>query len=163
VIATSLAMEGVFAFFLESSFLGLFLYGEKRFGQRVHWLAAFMVFAGSWLSGYFIIVTDAWMQHPVGYQIAADGTAHLNSFWALLTNEWAFWQYLHNMSGALITGSFVMAAVGAFYLLSRRQAEYGRLFLKLGVTVAAAASIFQLFPSGDMHGKLVTKYQPITL
>jgi cytochrome d ubiquinol oxidase subunit I len=90
-------MEGVFAFFLESSFLGLFLFGEKRFGQKVHWLAGFMVFAGSWISGFFIIVTDAWMQHPVGYEIATNGTAHLSSFWSLLFNEWAFWQYLHNM------------------------------------------------------------------
>lgn len=163
VIATSLAMEGVFAFFLESSFLGIFLFGEKRFGQKMHWLAAFMVFLGSWLSGYFIIVTDAWMQHPVGFEIAADGTAHLNSFWSLLFNRWAVWQYLHNMGGAVITGSFVMAAVGAFYLLSRRQEEYGRLFLRLGIGVAALASIFQLFPSGDAHGKLVTKYQPVTL
>src|SRR5262245_64621689 len=65
VIATSLAMEGVFAFFLESSFLGMFLYGEERFGQKLHLLAAVMIFVGSWLSGYFIIVTDAWMQHPV--------------------------------------------------------------------------------------------------
>jgi cytochrome d ubiquinol oxidase subunit I len=163
VIATALAMEGVFAFFLESSFLGLFLYGEKRFGQKIHWLAAFMVFAGSWLSGYFIIVTDAWMQRPVGFELASDGTAHLVSFWALLFNEWAFWQYLHNMGGALVTGSFVMAAVGAFYLLSRRQEEYGRLFVKTGVVVAAAASFFQLFPTGDRHGKLVTEYQPVTL
>jgi cytochrome d ubiquinol oxidase subunit I len=163
VIATALAMEGVFAFFLESSFLGLFLFGEKRFGQKVHWLAAFMVFAGSWLSGYFIIVTDAWMQHPVGFELAADGTAHLTSFWALLNNEWAFWQYLHNMGGALVTGSFVMAAVGAFYLLSRKQEEYGRLFLKMGVTAAVIASFFQLFPTGDRHGKLVTDYQPVTL
>ncbi|MDQ3743656.1 MAG: cytochrome ubiquinol oxidase subunit I [Acidobacteriota bacterium] len=164
VIATGLAMEGVFAFFLESSFLGIFLFGEKRFGQKVHWLAAFMVFAGSWLSGYFIIVTDAWMQHPVGFEIAADGTAaHLTSFWSLLFNEWAYWQYLHNMGGAVVTGSFVMAAVGAFYLLSRRQAEYGRIFLKMGVTVAALSSIFQLFPTGDRHGKLVAEYQPVTL
>src|SRR5690349_16760228 len=101
VIATALAMEGVFAFFIESSFLGIFLFGEKRFGQKVHWFAAFMIFVGSWLSGYFIIVTDAWMQHPVGYEMAADGTAHLKSFWSLLSNEWALWQYLHNMSGAL--------------------------------------------------------------
>jgi cytochrome d ubiquinol oxidase subunit I len=163
VIATALAMEGVFAFFLESSFLGLFLFGEKRFGARVHWLAAFMVFVGSWLSGYFIIVTDAWMQHPVGYQIAADGMAHLNSFWSLLFNEWAIWQYIHNMGGALITGSFVVAALGAFYLLSRRQEEYGRMFLSLGVIVAFLASVFQLWPSGDRHGQLVAKYQPITL
>ena len=163
VIATALAMEGVFAFFLESSFLGLFLYGEKRIGPRWHWVAAFMVFFGSWLSGYFIIVTDAWMQHPVGYEIAADGTAHLNSFWALLTNPWAFWQYLHNMGGAVVTGSFVMAAVGAFYVLSHKQVEFGRLFLRTGVTAAFFASIFQLFPSGDAHGKMVALHQPVTL
>lgn len=163
VIATALAMEGVFAFFLESSFLGLFLFGEKRFGQRVHWLAAFMVFAGSWISGFFIIVTDAWMQHPVGYEIAADGTAHLNSFWSLLFNEWALWQYLHNMGGAVITGSFAMAATGAYYVLSRKQEAYGRLFVRIGVIVAAVVSILQLFPTGDQQGKLVANYQPITL
>ena len=163
VIATALAMEGVFAFFLESSFLGLFLFGEKRFGQRVHWLSAFMVFAGSWISGFFIIVTDAWMQHPVGYEIAADSTAHLNSFWSLLFNEWAMWQYLHNMGGAVITGSFAMSATGAYYLLSQKQEEYGRLFLRVGVIVAAIASILQLFPTGDRQGKLVTSYQPVTL
>jgi cytochrome bd ubiquinol oxidase subunit I len=163
VIATALAMEGVFAFFLESSFLGIFLFGEKRFGQKVHWLSAFMVFAGSWISGFFIIVTDAWMQHPVGYQIAADGTAHLNSFWSLLFNEWALWQYLHNMGGAVITGSFAMAATGAYYLLSEKQEEYGRLFLRVGVIVAAAASMLQLFPTGDRQGKLVTEHQPVTL
>jgi cytochrome d ubiquinol oxidase subunit I len=156
-------MEGVFAFFLESSFLGIFLFGEKRFGQRLHWFAAFMVFVGSWLSAFFIIVTDAWMQHPVGFELAADRTAHLVSFWALLFNEWAFWQFLHNMGGALITGSFAMASVGAFYLLARKHDEFGRLFLKLGVIVAAGASVFQLWPSGDAHGKLVADYQPVTL
>jgi cytochrome bd ubiquinol oxidase subunit I len=163
VIATALAMEGVFAFFLESSFLGLFLFGEKRFGPKVHWLAAFMVFVGSWLSGFFIIVTDAWMQHPVGYEIAANGMAHLDSFWSLLFNKWAVWQYLHNMSGALITGSFTMAGLGAFYVLSRTQKQYGRMFVNLGVIVAFAASLFQLWPSGDRQGQLVAKYQPVTL
>ncbi len=163
VIATTLAMEGVFAFFLESAFLGLFLYGEKRLGQKWHWFAAFMVFVGSWLSAYFIIVTDAWMQHPVGYTIAADGTAHLTSFWALLFNPWVGWQYLHNMGGAVITGAFVMAAVGAFYVLSGRQVEFGRMFLKLGVTTAVIASLFQVFPSGDGQGKMVALHQPVTL
>lgn len=163
VIATALAMEGVFAFFLESSFLGVFLFGERRFGQKIHWLAAFMVFAGSWISGFFIIVTDAWMQHPVGYEIAADGTAHLNSFWSLLFNEWALWQYLHNMCGALITGSFAMAATGAYYVLSQKQEEYGRMFLRLGIIAAAIASVLQIFPTGDRQGKLVTIHQPITL
>jgi cytochrome d ubiquinol oxidase subunit I len=163
VIATTLAMEGVFAFFLESSFLGLFLFGETRIGPKWHLIAAIMVFLGSWISGYFIIVTDAWMQYPVGFEIAPDGTAHLNSFWALLMSPWAIWQYIHNMGGAVITGSFVMVSVGAFYLLTKMQEEYGRLFLKTGIIVGVLASLFQLFPSGDRHGKLVTDHQPITL
>jgi len=163
VIATALAMEGVFAFFLESSFLGLFLFGEGRFGQRIHWLASVMVFLGSWISGFFIIVTDAWMQHPVGYEIAADGTAHLNSFRVLIFNEWAWWQYFHNMGGALITGSFAMAATGAYYVLSKKQEEYGQIFLRLGIIVATLASLSQIFPTGDRQGKLITDYQPATL
>src|ERR1700727_1616249 len=69
VIGQPLAMEGVFSFFLESTFLGLFLFGEKRLSKWAHWGAAFMVFLGSWISGYFIIVTNAWMQHPVPYRI----------------------------------------------------------------------------------------------
>src|SRR5260370_27935613 len=158
VIATSLAMEGVFAFFLESSFLGLFLFGEKRFGQRVHWLSAFMVFAGSWISGFFIIVTDAWMPHPVGYEIAVDGTAHLNTFWSLLFNEWALWQYLHTVGRAVITGSFAMAATGAYYVLSRKQEEYRRLFLRIGVIVAAILSLLKLFPTTDRSVQSCNNY-----
>src|SRR5499433_2483507 len=106
VIGQTLAMEGVFAFFLESTFLGLFLYGEKRLSQGIHWLAAFMVFLGSWASGFFIIATNAWMQNPVGYEKAADGPVQLSSFWQLVLNPWAWVQYAHNMSGAVITGSF---------------------------------------------------------
>ena len=86
VIGQPLAMEGVFSFFLESAFLGLFLYGEKRFSKLTHWFSAVMVFAGSWLSGFFIIVTDAWMQHPVGYALATDGSLQLASFWKLILN-----------------------------------------------------------------------------
>jgi cytochrome d ubiquinol oxidase subunit I len=81
VIGQTLVMEGCFAFFLESTFLGLFLYGEKRLTKTQHWFAAMMVFVGSRLSGYFIVATDAWMQHPVGYQRVADGFLQLTSFW----------------------------------------------------------------------------------
>ena len=112
VIGQTLAMEGCFAFFLESTFLGLFLYGEKRLSQGMHWFAALMVFLGSWLSGYFIVATDAWMQNPVGYERTADGSFQLTSFWQLVLNPWAWLQYAHNMSGAVITGAFVMSAVG---------------------------------------------------
>ena len=163
VIATTLAMEGVFAFFLESSFLGLFLYGEKRIGPKWHWVSACFVFIGSWVSGYFIIVTDAWMQHPVGYSIGSDGAAHLESFWSLLFNPWVGWQYAHNMCGALVTGSFVMSAVGAFYLLSGRQPQFGKLFLRIGIPAALIASVLQAFPTGDGQGRLVTEKQPVTL
>src|SRR5205085_5611389 len=135
VIGQTLAMEGVFAFFLESAFLGLFLYGEKRLGPRGHWWSAVAVFLGSWLSGFFIIVTDAWMQHPVAYTRAADGSFQVISFWGLLLNPWALLQYMHNMSGALITGVFVVSAVGAYYLLEGKHEEHGRVFVRVGVVV----------------------------
>jgi len=163
VIGQTLAMEGMFAFFLESAFLGLFLYGEKRLSPTAHWLSSVAVFVGSWLSGYFIIATDAWMQFPVGYTIAADGSAQLSSFWALVLNPWAWWQYAHNMSGAAITGSFVMASVGAFYLLWGKWPEYGRIFVKTGVIAGVIFSILQLYPTGDAQGRMVSIHQPVTL
>lgn len=163
VIGQTLAMEGTFAFFLESSFIGLFLFGEKRLGQALHWLSAFLIFVGTWLSGWFIIATNAWMQHPVGYEVAADGSVHLTSFWSLVLNEWAVYQYMHNMGGALVTGSFAVAALGAFYILSKQQVEFGKMFVKAGVIAGCAASIWMLFPSGDWHGKMVAKHQPVTL
>ena len=163
VIGQTLAMEGVFSFFLESSFLGLFLFGEKRLGPRAHWFASLMMFVGSWLSGYFIVATDAWMQHPVGYAIEPDGSFALASFWGLLFNPWALWQYAHTMLGAVQTGSFTMAAVGAFYLLSRRHLEYGRLFIRTGVVVGLIAAFLQLWPTGDGQGLMIARNQPITL
>jgi cytochrome d ubiquinol oxidase subunit I len=163
VIGQTLAMEGMFAFFLESSFLGLFLYGEKRLSPRAHWLSAVAVFVGSWLSGYFIIATDAFMQHPTGYYLAPDGSVQLASFWQLVLNPWAWWQYAHNMSGAVITGAFVMTAVGAFYLLWGKWTEQGQIFVKTGVIAGCLFSILQAFPTGDGQGRLVANLQPVTL
>jgi len=162
VIGQTLAMEGVFAFFAESSFLGLFLFGERRLGRMGHWFASFLVFLGSWLSGYFIVATDAWMQHPVGHEILPGGTAVLRSFWALLLNPWLVWQYWHTMNGAVLTACFVVAGVGAYYLITRRHEDQGRLFLRVGVLVGAVASIIQLTPTGDMQGKMVARHQPAT-
>jgi len=163
VIGQTLAMEGMFAFFLESAFLGLFLYGEKRLSPRAHWWSAVAVFLGSWLSGYFIIATDAWMQNPVGYEKAADGSVQLSSFWQLVLNPWAWWQYAHNMSGAVITGAFVMTSIGAFYLLWGKFEEYGRIFVKTGVIAGCIFTIVQLFPTGDGQGRMVALRQPVTL
>src|SRR3982751_1565893 len=96
VIGQTLAMEGVFAFFAESVFLGIFLAGRDRVSPRVHWISALFVFAGSWLSGLFIIATNAWMQHPVAYDRAGD-QLQLTSLPGMLTNPWLGWQYAHNM------------------------------------------------------------------
>src|SRR6202451_4475515 len=107
VIGQTLAMEGVFSFFLESSFLGLFLFGERKLGRVGHWWAAFLVWLGSWLSGYLIVATDGWMQHPTGFETGGAGEFLLSSFWKLVLNRWALWQYAHTMLGAVQTGCFV--------------------------------------------------------
>src|ERR1043166_8589450 len=117
VIGLTLAMEGMFAFFAESAFLGLFLFGERRLGPSGHMVTAVMVFLGSWLSGYFIIVTNAFMQHPVGHTVGRGGAVQLADFWAYLLNPWALWQYSHNMSAAVVTSAFVVAAAGAYWTL----------------------------------------------
>ncbi len=163
VIGQTLAMEGVFSFFLESSFLGLFLFGEKRLGPRGHWLSAFMVFLGSWASGYLIVATDAWMQHPVGYALRSDGEIVLASFWALLLNPWALLQYAHTMVGSVLTACFVVAGVGAFYLLLGKHQEYGKTFLRVAVTTGVIAVLLQLFPTSDAQGKMIALHQPPTL
>jgi cytochrome d ubiquinol oxidase subunit I len=163
VIGQTLAMEGVFSFFLESSFVGLLLFGERRLGPRGHWLAALMVFLGSWLSGYFIVATDAWMQHPTGHALAADGRIALASLWGLLLNPWALWQYAHTMCGSVLTASFVVAAVGAFYLLAGRHAEPARRFVAVGVVAGFVACVLQIVPTGDAQGRMIARHQPATL
>jgi cytochrome d ubiquinol oxidase subunit I len=162
VLGQTLAMEGIFSFFLESSFLGLFLFGEQRLGPIAHWLSALLVFLGSWLSGFFIIATNAWMQHPVGYQIAPAGQIDVVSIWSVLTNPWLCWQYPHNMMASVITASVVMAATGAFYLLSNVHVDYARIFLKIGVIAGAIASCLMMYPLGDSQGRNVALYQPVT-
>jgi cytochrome d ubiquinol oxidase subunit I len=163
IIAQTLAMEGAFAFFLESAFVGLFLFGEQRFGQRLHWFASLMVFLGTWASGYFIITTNAWMQHPVGYRTLENGNIVLDDYWAVLLNRWMFAQYAHNMGGAVVCGAFVMAGLGAFYMLSGRHEEYGRIFLKVGVIAGVLSSIWMLFPTGHLSSDQVAHHQPVAL
>jgi cytochrome d ubiquinol oxidase subunit I len=160
VIGMPLAMEGIFSFFLESAFLGLFLFGEKRLSRWMHWTSAFLVFLGSWISGFFIIVADAWMQHPVAYRVLPGGVFEVSSFWGLMLNPWAWLQYAHNMCGSVVTASFVMASVGALYVLQHRDEKYGRTFLKLGVVAGVLSCILQIFPTGDLHGKYMAKHQP---
>jgi cytochrome d ubiquinol oxidase subunit I len=163
VVGHTLAMEGLFAFFLESSFLALLVWGERRLGRRAHFLAALALFVGSWLSGYFIIATNSFMQHPTGHVVLPDGTLRLGDFWAFVLNPWALAAYAHNMTASVVTASFVVAAVGAYYVLTGRHESDARRFVRVGVTAGLVASVVVAFPTGDVQAKLVARYQPVAL
>ena len=160
IIGQTLAMEGMFSFFLESSFLVLFIFGEKLMGQKLHFLTGFLVFLGSWASGWFILATNAWMQHPVGYEILDNGKYVLENFSALFSNPWLMPAFLHNQAASVTTSSFVVASIGAFYILRNKNVEYGKLFLKTGVIFGLVSSLLLAFPTGDWNAKNVAKYQP---
>ena len=162
IIGQTLAMEGMFSFFLESSFLGLFLFGEKLLGHKLHFVTGFLVFLGSWMSGFLIIATHSWMQNPVGYEILENGKFVLNNFSALFTNPWLWPSYLHNQAASLVTSSFVVAGIGAFYLLSKKNVEFGKMFVKTGVIFGLISSVIVAMPTGDLLAKNVVKYQPVT-
>ncbi|ANW95612.1 cytochrome BD ubiquinol oxidase subunit I [Wenyingzhuangia fucanilytica] len=160
IIGQTLAMEGTFSFFLESSFLALFIFGEKLMGQKLHFLTGFFVFLGSWASGYLILATNAWMQHPVGYEVLENGKFVLTHFSQLFSNPWLLPAFLHNQMASLVTSSFVVASIGAFYLLIKKHQEHGKLFLKTGVIIGLISSLLVAFPTGDLNAKNVAKYQP---
>jgi cytochrome d ubiquinol oxidase subunit I len=163
VIGQTLALEGAFAFILESAFLGLFLFGERRLGPRGHLATAAALFLGSWLSGYFIIATNAFMQHPVGYTVGQDGALHLADFWEFLFNPWTLWQYAHNMTASVITAAFVVCSVGAYWSLMEKHLDHALICLRVGVLAGLPACILVAFPTGDRQGKLVAEHQPATL
>jgi len=163
VVGHTLAMEGLFAFFLESSFLFLLVWGERRLSRVGHFFAALALFIGSWLSGYFIVATNAFMQHPTGHALGADGALRLVDFRAFLFNEWAIAQYAHTMVASVVTAAFVVAAVGAYYALQGRHPEQARLFLRVGAVAGLLATVLTAFPTGDAQAKLVARHQPAAL
>ena len=163
VIGQPLAMEGVYAFFLESVFLGVLLYGKQRVPPALHAASAVLVWLGSWLSGFFIVAADAWMQHPVGYALAPGGRIELQSISAVLLNPFAWWQYLHVLCGAVVAGGFIVAGVGAYYLLAGRDESIGRRFVVAGTLTAFIFSALVIYPSGDRNSADVTADQPVKL
>ncbi len=163
VVGQTLALEGMVAFFLESAFLGLLVFGERRLGRRRHFLASLALFAGSWASAYFVIVANAFLQHPAGHVMGPDGTLQLASFRELVLNPWALAQFAHNQMAAVVTASFVMAATGAFWTLRGRHAEVAGVSLRLGVSAAFAASLLVAMPTGHHQGRLVAEHQKPTL
>jgi cytochrome d ubiquinol oxidase subunit I len=163
VVGHTLAMEGLFAFFLESAFLSLLVFGERRFSRLGHFAASGALFAGSWLSGYFITATNAFMQYPVGHAVGPDGALRLADLGAFVFSPWAVAQYAHNMASTVVTASFVVTALGAFYLLENRHVAAARVFLRLGLPVGLASSLLVAFPTGDHQAKLVARHQPVAL
>jgi cytochrome bd ubiquinol oxidase subunit I len=163
VVGNTLGMEGLFAFFLESSFLTVLVWGERRVGRTGHWLASLALFVGSWLSGYFIVATNAFLQHPTGYASDASGMLQLAGFWRFVLNPWAIAEYFHTIVASVVTAGFVVAALGAFYTLRDAHRDTARLFLKTGVIAGLVASILVAFPSGDYQAKLIARWRPVSL
>ncbi len=162
VIGQTLAMEGMFAFFLESAFVAALVFGEARLSRRQHFLSAVAVWVGSWLSGYFIVTTNAFMQHPAGHALL-EGVLVLDHPFQFLLNPWAIIEYAHTMAASVVTSSFVVSAVGAFYMLRGQHLEQASLYLKWGLRVGLVACVLVAFPTGDRQAKLVAEYQPVTL
>jgi cytochrome d ubiquinol oxidase subunit I len=157
VFGAPLAIEGLAAFMLEATFLGIWVFGWNRLSPRVHLATLWIAVAGSWASGYFILVANSWMQHPVGYKIV-DGEAQLTSVWALLSNSFALRAYLHTMLAGLIFGSSVMLGICCWHFLRRREVGLFRRAAKLALIVAVPVTLLQLIV-GNRFGEAVTSAQ----
>jgi cytochrome d ubiquinol oxidase subunit I len=131
---------------------------ERSWGPKGHFAATVALFLGTWLSGYFITATNAWMQHPVGHELH-DGRFRLVSLGDLLANPWLRWQYPHTMLGSVVTARFVMSSIGAFYLLAGGHEEHARLFVRLGVAAGSRRPPRRL-PTGDYQARNVALHQP---
>ena len=161
VFGAPLAIEGLAAFFLESTFLGLWIFGWNRLSPRLHLATLWIAVAGTWLSGYFILVANSWMQHPVGYKLV-NGEAQLTSIWALLSNGFALRAYLHTILAGLIFGSIVMLGVCCWHFLRGRDVELFLKAAKLALIVAVPVTLLQLVV-GNRFGEAVTSAQSMKI
>ena len=161
VFGAPLAIEGLAAFMLESTFLGLWIFGWNRLSPRVHLATIWIAVLGTWLSAYFILVANSWMQHPVGYKIV-NGEAQLTSVWALLSNGFALRAYLHIILAGLIFGSSVMLGVCCWHFLRGHQAAVFRKAAKLALIVAVPVTALQLVV-GNRFGEAVTSAQSMKI
>ena len=161
IFGAPLAAEGVFAFFLESSFLGVLLYGEQRVSRRVYWLSSLLVAAGATLSAFWIVVANSWQQTPAGYHLA-NGRAELTDFFAAVFNPSTLPRYLHVITGALVVGTFFVIGVSALMLLKKRHAAFAERSLKSALLPFAAA-VLLVMGAGHMHAVQVAETQPAKL
>ncbi len=161
VFGAPLAVEALAAFFIESTFLGIWIFGYKRISEGWHlatiWLAAF----GSTLSAYFILAANSWMQHPVGYKIV-NGRAEMTSFWKMLTNPTVFFAFPHTVIGAFANAAFIMLGISAWYLIRKRDVDMFKRSAKATVWVALIAT-FATLAIGHFNGQLMTREQPMKM
>jgi cytochrome d ubiquinol oxidase subunit I len=162
IFGAPLAMEGLAAFFLESTFIGLWLFGWNRLPKRVHLATIWAVAIGSMLSALFILIANSWMQHPVGYKLNSAGQPVLNNVWALFVNPTFLWGYAHVILASLVTGSLVMLAVSAWYLRKQRHVESFHRTAKVALIVLIPAIVIQL-SVGNKLGQIEAEYQPMKI
>ncbi|HEY1216329.1 MAG TPA: cytochrome ubiquinol oxidase subunit I [Bryobacteraceae bacterium] len=165
IFGSALAAEGIFAFALESGFLGVLIFGWNRVGPRVHFLSTIMVFLGSMFSAVWIVVANSWQQTPAGFHIVGEGMnarAEITDFWAMVFNPSSVDRILHVWTGALLAGGFLVLSVNAWYLLHKKHVEIARPTFKIALVVVTFFSLLQLF-FGDRSAKIVAQYQPAKL
>ena len=165
VFGSALAAEGVFAFFLESGFLAVLLFGWDKVNPRMHWLSAFLVCLGAHFSAVWIIVAGSWMQTPAGFHIVGHGLtarAEITDFWAMVFNPSSMERLSHVLVASWLTGAFFVLSVSAYYLLNKRHIEFAKISMRVALIVALIAAVGQMI-TGRISAETVAKYQPIKL
>lgn len=161
VFGAPLAAEGIFSFFLESTFMAVLIFGRGRVSKRFYYVATWLVFAGATLSAIWILIANSWQQTPAGFQVV-DGRAHLTDALAALLNPSVLPRIAHTVTATWLTGSFLAAGISAWYLLHQRHVEFARRWLGIGLLTGAITSIGMLL-IGHLHALEVTAYQPAKL
>ena len=159
IFGAPLAAEAIIAFFLESTFLGLYLFGRKRVSRGVHWFAILMVAIGATISAFWIIVANSWQQTPAGF-VVQNGRAELTNFAAAVFNASTFDRFFHVMVASMIAGAFLMAGVSAYRLLHNKEETASSRSLRLGLIAAFVFSMLALYPTGHQHAGQVAQTQP---
>ena len=165
VFGSALAAEGIFAFFLESGFLAVLLFGWDKVSRRMHFFATCMVCLGAHFSAIWIIVANSWMQTPAGFHIVGEGLkarAEITDFWAMVFNPSSMDRLFHALCGAWQAGAFLVVSVSAWYLLKNRHGDFARASLRIGLVAGLAASLLQLV-SGHDSAAGVAQNQPAKL
>ena len=165
VFGSALAAEGVFAFFLESGFLAILIFGWNKVGKKFHFFSTLMVCLGAHFSAIWIVVANAWMQTPAGYKIVGEGIqarAQIIDFWEMVFNPSSVVRLTHVILGCWLAGAFLVISVSAYYMLKKKHLEFSRNSMRIGLFVAFITAILQGW-SGDSSGKIVAKYQPSKL